>query len=507
MPADRVIRGGGSGGPLTLFQRVAFELPWHLACGFMRLAYGFRVEGAEHLPRRGPAILVGSEYSPIGMLITGWIAMLAVKQAAQDRAETFSFAHADIMRLPFFRRALDDKTPGLYAALTPVSAGRLALSLLEAYRVLERGGTVILNPEGDMPWDGQPLPLGHALAWLGLHSAAPIVPLIPTIGAYDIWPRWQARPNWRGHVTLRIGEPFRLCETPRERISEEDIRQAEREMQQRFDALRYGPDGLAGWRGPITQHGVRMEHKRIARPSAAFSHDGARPRKPPLWQRGIGLVLWRCPVCGAEDCLQHLRPVLRKERLRCRNCNTRWAVRHLPERDFRLQVLEGPPDLVGLEMALSSWYQEIKSGLAERLKRVENLQFDNRQVYLEAERVTLLASHPNPLLESWNGGEAPRAQPPGKPELANWEKLGEGRLRATAERLTWQGLQGELYFNWAGINALWLWLFNSLTIGYGAASYRLELGDENGLKWLTYLATLAKQAAAHAGRQVNVSSF
>ena len=78
--------------------------------------------------------------------------------------------------------------------LMPEGAGRLALGLLDGVKVLRAGGLVNINPEGDTTWDGRPLWPGKALAWLALHTAAPIVPALASIGAYDLAPAWSPIP-------------------------------------------------------------------------------------------------------------------------------------------------------------------------------------------------------------------------------------------------------------------------------------------------------------------------
>jgi 1-acyl-sn-glycerol-3-phosphate acyltransferase len=500
-----IIRGGANPSDLGLGQRILFELPWHAATSLLRLIYGFRVEGAELLPKEGPFILVNNEHSPIAFLITGWIAIVALKQAFRRNPKTISFLREELFDFPFFRSALNEKAPGRYAALTPVAAGRLALGLLEAYRILQDGGIVVLNPEGDMPWDGRPLPLGHALAWLGLHSAAPIVPAMITMGAYDIWPRWQTRMNLKGNVRLRIGMPFRLCEAPRERVTEEDMRVAEQMMRTRLDALRYGQGGVAEWSGAPTMKGVPVQGTVHIPSFAARSLDGAQPHRVALWRRGIALLLWRCPVCHADEALVHERPFLGEQTLRCRACHTRWLVRHIPGKDFRLEVFEGPGELVGLDMALSAWYDEMRRDMqVEATPPHAGESNPDERVIIEANNVVLLPRRPNPLLDNWNGREPPRVQPRFKAQLAGWQKIGMGRLVLTDRRLKWQGPSGELDFWWSNITSVSLWMLNTLTIRYGAAPYRFELGQENGLKWMTYSIVHAQRAAEKTGRKLNI---
>lgn len=509
MTTSKIIRGGAKPSDLSMGQRLLFEMPWHAIVGLLRLMYGFRVEGAENLPSEGPFILVVNEHSPIAFLITGWISIVSLKEAFKRNPETISFLREELFDFPFFRSALTDKTPGRYAALTPVSAGRLALGLLEAYRVLEKKGIVVLNPEGDMPWDGRPLRLGHALAWLGLHSAAPMVPAIITMGAYDIWPRWQPRLNLSGRVRLRIGKPFRLSDVPRERVSEDDMLKAERILRACIDELCYENGGKAGWSGAPTRNGTALnETPTIPNIHASAQFERARKHPVPLWRRGIGLLLWRCPLCRVDDSIVHERPLLGKQSVRCQACQSRWRVRRIPGKDFRLEVIEGPAEVLGLEMSLSDWYDQIKKDLLlPQSPSALPGQTRPETTITQANDATLLPRLPNPLTDKWNGREPPRVQPPSQVQLAGWGKVGKGQLMLTDQRLVWEGPAGPLDFWWRDVTSVSLWMLNTLTIRYGSAQYRFELGQENGLKWLAYAGTQAQRAAAETGGKPNIGQF
>lgn len=506
--ASNLVRGGASPSDLSIVQRILFESPWRVAILLLRMLYGFQVEGADNLPKKGPFILVSNEHSPIAFLITGWVAITALKQAFRSNPETISFLREELFDFPFFRSALNEKTPGRYAALTPVAAGRLALGLLEAHRVLESGGIVVLNPEGDMPWDGRPLPIGHGLAWLGLHTATPIVPAMITAGAYDIWPRWQARMNLRGRVRLRIGEPFRLCDSPQPRVTDTEIKNAEETMRTRFDSLIYGPGGKSEWFGLATRNGIPQSEALVIRsPKLAPPDDGAKPRQIAPWRRGLALLLWRCPVCQQDDSLVHERPFLRAQKLSCRTCGTGWSIRHVPGSDFRLKVLQGPAELVGVEMALTAWYDETRRQFVDTPSSRANEGPHEEQVIAQSDGVSLLPRQPNTLIDSWNGREPPVTQPRFTPRLGGWEKIGKGTLVLTEERLIWKGPRGELDFWWRNVTSVSLWMVNTLTIRYGVAPYRFELGKENGLKWLTYSGFQARRASAKTKRKLDISPF
>ena len=492
-------------------RRILINGPWNLAAFFCRLMYGFHVVGAENIPPEGPFILVLQERAPIAMLVSGWISIVLLNRVLSDgTCDTMSYLQEDLFAFGYFREALGPRARGHYAALIPHSAGRLALSLLDGYRVLRDGGIVIMNPEGDAPWDGRPLPIGHALAWLGLYSAAPIVPALCTVGAYDIWPRWQPGPNLRGRMGLKVGQPFRLCDVPQERVTEEDLVGATARIRAEFDQIVYGPGGLSEWAGPPLRDGRPVEQPiwlcRASDP--VMMSPEVNSTSIPLWKRGLALLLWRCPVCGTSDALLHERPRFRPQTLRCQACGVRWQVQHVVGKDFRLRVVEGPADLVGLDMAVSTWYDEMKRGFQPTPISASGVDLlAGEEVYLEARDVPLLPYRPNALFEGWTEREAPQAQPRGRHQLADWASIGEGRLLLTSQRLLWQGPQGEVDFMWPSTTAISIFMLNVLGIRYGTAPYRLLLGQEMGLKWLTYAGTLAQQVPRQSGHKCTVSPF
>jgi 1-acyl-sn-glycerol-3-phosphate acyltransferase len=493
--------------PITLRQRLLFIAPWHLAAGLFRLAYGFHVEGAEHAPRQGPFILAISEHSLIAMLVSGWIALVQFEEAfRRTPGNVVAYMQEELFALGFFRKAFSEKSAGKYAALVPHSAGRLAFNLLDGYKALQAGGIISLNPEGDMPWDGRPLPIRHALAWLALHTAAPIVPALCSPGAYDIWPRWQLLPSRRGNLVLHIGKPFKLTETPRAQVSERELEECSQFLAQQFIELRYGPKGIAGWMGAPRKNGVVLTAPvKIAHVSVPLP---ANFKRLPMLKQGIAQVLWRCPICRTDDALFHKRPWFRTPTVECQVCGTRWKIQRVIGKDFRLQVIDGAPDLIGLEMSLAAWYDEMKKGfMLVPQKQADTPVAPGEHVYLQADGVKLLPYRPNALFETWDAREPPKTQLPGRHAMADWQSIGEGRLTLTNERMLWQSPQRELDFQWSSISSLTIWLINTLGVRYGTAPYRFDLGTENGLKWMTYAGTLAQRAAEKAGRKIQLSPF
>ncbi len=68
-------------------------------------------------------------------------------------------------------------------------------------RILDRGGTVGVFPQGRLPVDGKPFPFKSGVVYMALHSDAPIIPVY-TDGNYGLKKR----------ATVVIGKPIHLKE-------------------------------------------------------------------------------------------------------------------------------------------------------------------------------------------------------------------------------------------------------------------------------------------------------
>ena len=490
-------------------QQYLIIMPWSIVSFIMRIFYDFRVEGLQNVPSEGAYILLVNEFGMICFLLSGWGSIMVLKDRFfKSPDKVLSYMQEELFAFSYFKKS--SEKGGINRALIPHSAGWLAFSLVEGYKVLRKGGIVSMNPEGDMPWDGRPLPIASGAAWLGLHTAAPVLPLVSSASAYDIWPRWRALPSLRGKIVLKFGEPFKLCEDAQDSITEQDLERANARIRTAFDELRYGSEGLAGWIGSPRLNGSPLEapFELRTRPELVDIHHNPPKNNGPVWKRGIALVLWCCPICGTDDALIHQRPLLGPQKVVCLSCDTGWRVDREIGKDFRLEVIKGPTDLVGLNMALSTWYDEIRKNFRPSPLSVSGLGLiPNEEVYLELNDVALSPHKPNALFNGWSEREPPTTMTGGEMQLADWPSIGNGRLLLTNHRLLWQGSEKELDFKWSSVTAVYIWLFNTLGIRYGTAQYRFSLGQEVGLKWLTYAGTMAQESSKRNGQKVTTSAF
>lgn len=159
-----------------------------------RAAWRFRLEGVEHVPSTGGAILCPNHTSVLDSFFVP--ALLPRRVTYVGKAEYMD----------------DWKTRRLFPALGMIpidreggDAGERALAT--AQRVLERGELFGIYPEGTRSRDGR-LYRGHTgPARLALRTGAPIIP-IGISGAREVMPPDAKFPKLRLPVTIRFGRPI-----------------------------------------------------------------------------------------------------------------------------------------------------------------------------------------------------------------------------------------------------------------------------------------------------------
>jgi 1-acyl-sn-glycerol-3-phosphate acyltransferase len=218
---------------LTGWEMRAVDLLTRLFLFLGRLAYRIRIEGLENLPARGPYILSTNEISQMGSAFT---TMVIVRLAFEGRLrDLVGFGAEDTWHNPFLIR-LYPRTE-----VHPVLPGRgqSVPALLAALETLRAGKVVAMNPEGEMSWDGRIVPFKPGVAWLALRSGVPVVPLVSTRGAYEVWPRWSMQPRFTGRFAIRLGRPIHLADGPLRRVEDDDLVAATRRLTEEIQALIY----------------------------------------------------------------------------------------------------------------------------------------------------------------------------------------------------------------------------------------------------------------------------
>jgi len=484
--------------------------PWFVAATVFRVMYKFKVVGEENFPATGPFILCLNEYSLPAMLVSGWISIVMLERVMETTPDSIqSYMMEELWSFSFFSEIPKQGDADLMP-LMPQGAGRLALGLLDGVKVLREGGMININPEGDVTWDGRPLMPGKALPWLALHTGVPIVPALASIGAYDIWPRWRQLPHLGGRMQLNIGKPFTLVDEPMATVETEDIEAARERIFEEFNKARFLPGKMEDWAGPPTRNGDPVDGPFVLKPGHApvvpFPDADLTPEK--VTRRGVAQLLWRCPMCHTEESLLHKHRQIGRDKVRCRACGTRWSLWRVVHHDYRMKVEEGHPDMVGLELPLTTWYDKAREGFELKPVEVSDIELrPGEEVYLTADGIDFKAYRPNPLFDGFAPGEAPRSVDRGTRDYGDFHSFGEGRLLVTNERLVWQGPEGEIYLEWPHFTAVNIVMMNTLYIRYGPVPYRFDLPTQTLLRWMTYAGTLAKRAAEVDGHDVQCMRF
>jgi len=172
---------------------------------YCRLVFRLRAEGIGNVPGSGPLILAPNHFSAmdhwfVGILLARPVRFMAKSQLFKGRLLEFILLHAGAFPV---RRGHQDEE-----------------AITTARRILNRGGVLVIYPEGGRSRSGQ---IGtsarRGVGRLGLESGAPIVP-VAVMGSE------RAR-NWRRlqfpAVTVRYGSLMRLptqAEPSRERQQE-----------------------------------------------------------------------------------------------------------------------------------------------------------------------------------------------------------------------------------------------------------------------------------------------
>ncbi len=155
---------------------------------YFRWQFGLRVEGQEHEPATGPVLVVSNHVSALDPPMVG-VAL---------RRQSRYMAKQELMDTPvlgFFLRTI-----GVF----PVRRGEAdRRSIRMALEALERGGVLVMFPEGTRSPDGRLQTAEPGAAMLALRTGAPVLP-VAVIGTQHAMPRGAKRPR-RTPVVIRLG--------------------------------------------------------------------------------------------------------------------------------------------------------------------------------------------------------------------------------------------------------------------------------------------------------------
>ena len=177
-----------------------YEVVYGVTSSAAFLGLSFRVEGARHVPKDGPALLIANHQSFLDPPLIG---------CAVRRHVTY-LARETLFRNPFFAWFIRS-----VGAVPIDQEGFARQGLKTILEELKKGNAVLVFPEGERTPHGRMQPLKPGIMLLLKRVQTAIVP-IGIAGAYDAYPRGQAAPipsplflppNGRT-VAVSIGQPL-----------------------------------------------------------------------------------------------------------------------------------------------------------------------------------------------------------------------------------------------------------------------------------------------------------
>ncbi len=173
---------------------MVYRLSWILVRLVLFAFFGFRIEGNHHEPIAGPLLIVSNHVSDLDPLVV----------AVALRRRVRFMAKIELFRPPVLRWWITA------CGAFPVRRGQPDRQALRTARsVLERGGALVMFPEGTRGsslHDLRPPEPGAAL--LALRTGAAILP-VAVIGTDTVLPKGAHRLS-RGRIRVRVGAPIRV---------------------------------------------------------------------------------------------------------------------------------------------------------------------------------------------------------------------------------------------------------------------------------------------------------
>jgi 1-acyl-sn-glycerol-3-phosphate acyltransferase len=165
--------------PQWLF-RLWYDLNYSWMMAVFTFGWSLRFEGAGHIPRRGPVLLLANHQSFLDPPLVG---------VAISTRRMWALARKNLFRNRLF---------GGYLASVggvPVDQDGVAKEGLQiVLDLLARDQAVLIFPEGERTWNGSMQPLKPGITLLLKRSNAPVVP-VGIAGAFEALPRTSAWPH------------------------------------------------------------------------------------------------------------------------------------------------------------------------------------------------------------------------------------------------------------------------------------------------------------------------
>lgn len=202
-----------------------FYHPGAAIIGFAsRLLWGARIEGAEHLPRTGPFILVTNHCSNLDPLMMGWASGHQIGRVVHFMAKIEMRGWPIVGWLAtqagvyFVRRGERDR-----------AAQQFSLA------ALADGRPIAIFPEGTRSRTGRLREGKPGAALIAMRSGAPLVPA-GISGTHRIFEGGRRFPR-ASRVRIRYGQPFRLPHQPTGRLDRDELAAGTERIMAAIEAL------------------------------------------------------------------------------------------------------------------------------------------------------------------------------------------------------------------------------------------------------------------------------
>lgn len=204
-----------------------------LAGLLMRLGTRTRVAGTEHVPSRGPFILVSNHQSvldPILVQVSCPRPIHTLTKSTQFGSGIFRWLLPRLNAIPTRRYRIEPQ------------------AIRVMIRRLGEGRGVGIYPEGERSWDGVIQPFRRGTIRFLLRAGVPIIPC-GVAGAYDAWPRW-SRSIRRRDIRITFGPAL---DWPTVKTRSE----AEESLEWAIQDLRRALVELGAWSGADSDRKIR----------------------------------------------------------------------------------------------------------------------------------------------------------------------------------------------------------------------------------------------------------
>ena len=171
------------------------HLTWSLVHFGVLHRYELQVQGTEHFPTKGPAVIVANHGSHLDTLLIG----SAVPSAIRSRLSPLAAGDT------FFRNAMQSWLSSRFLNLRPLWRHQSSPHALHHLRhqLANHDDCLLVFPEGTRSRDGS---MHHFKAGIGMLVAGTDIPVIPCHiqGTHDAWPPGKSLPS-TGSLRLSVG--------------------------------------------------------------------------------------------------------------------------------------------------------------------------------------------------------------------------------------------------------------------------------------------------------------